>query len=174
MKTAVATLVALMAAVPAARAQGKAQSPSSVDPQSQTKNLAAYAELLRSDVRAQKIAIITEVMEFSDDEAGKFWPIYRDYDADMTKLSDERVALIEEYAKNFENMTDEIADRLATKAIDLEGRRRTTTAKCYDNVKKALGAKTAMRFLQVEHQLLLLIDLQIASSLPIVGRPGAQ
>ena len=32
---------------------------------------------------------------------------------------------------------------------------------------ESLGAKTAMRFLQVEHQLMLLIDLQIASSLPI-------
>ena len=48
-----------------------------------------------------------------------------------------------------------------------EDRRRAATAKCYDNVKKALGAKTAMRFLQVEYQLLLLIDLQIASALPI-------
>src|SRR5215471_18080285 len=164
MKTAVATLVALMAAAPAARAQAPQ---SGTDPQNQTKNLAAYAELLRSDVRAQKIAIITEVMEFDDAEAGKFWPIYRAYDDEMTKLSDERVAIIDDYAKNYEKMNDEIADRLATKAIDLEGRRRAATAKCYDNVKKALGAKTAMRFLQVEHQLMLIIDLQIASSLPI-------
>jgi hypothetical protein len=164
MKTAVATLVALMAAAPAARAQAPQ---SGTDPQSQTKNLVAYAELLRSDIRAQKIAIITEMMEFSDDEAAKFWPIYRDYDADMSKLGDERVALIAEYAKNYDTLTDAAADKLAAKAIDLEGRRRAATAKCYDNVKKALGAKTAMRFLQVEHQLLLLIDLQIASALPI-------
>jgi cysteinyl-tRNA synthetase len=164
-KTAVTTLVALMAAVPAARAQAPQ---SGVDPQSRTKNLAAYAELLRSDVRAQKVAIITQLMEFSESDAKAFWPIYRDYDAEITKLSDERVALIEDYAKNYEKMTDEVADRLASKAIDLEDRRRATTAKCYDNVKKALGAKTAMRFLQVEHQLMLLIDLQIASSLPIV------
>jgi hypothetical protein len=165
LKTAVATLVALMAAAPAARAQAPQ---SGVDPQSRTKNLAAYAELLRSDVRAQKVAIITELMEFSENDAKAFWPIYRDYDAEMTKLGDERVALIDDYATNYEKMTDEIADRLASKAIDLDGRRRATMAKCYDNVKKALGAKTAMRFLQVEHQLLLLIDLQIASSLPIV------
>jgi hypothetical protein len=38
----------------------------------------------------------------------------------------------------------------------------------YERVKSALSAKTAARFLQVEHQLLLIIDLQIASSLPIV------
>jgi hypothetical protein len=32
-----------------------------------------------------------------------------------------------------------------------------------------LGAVTAARFAQIEEQLLLIIDLQIASSLPIVG-----
>ena len=163
-RTAVATLVALMAAVPAARAQAPQ---SGTDQQTRTKNLAEYAELLRSDIRAQKVAIITEVMEFSDDEAGKFWPIYRDYDAEMSKLGDERVSLIADYAKNFDTLTDADADKLASRAIDLDGRRRAALAKVYDNVKKALGAKTAMRFLQVEHQLLLLIDLQIASSLPI-------
>jgi hypothetical protein len=162
-KTAVAMLVSLMAAAPAARAQA----PSGTDPQSQTKNLTAYAELLRSDIRAQKIAIITEVMEFSDADAAKFWPIYRDYDNEVTKLGDERVSLIAEYAKIFDTLTDDGADKLASRAIDLDGRRRAALAKVYDNVKKALGAKTAMRFLQVEHQLLLLIDLQIASSLPI-------
>jgi hypothetical protein len=163
-RTAVATLVVLMAAVPAARAQAPQ---SSTDQQTRTKNLAEYAELLRSDIRAQKVAIITEVMEFSDDEAGKFWPIYRDYDTEMSKLGDERVSLIAEYAKNFDTLTDADADKLASRAIDLDGRRRAALAKVYDSVKKALGAKTAMRFLQVEHQLLLLIDLQIASSLPI-------
>jgi hypothetical protein len=40
-------------------------------------NLAAYAELLRSDVRAQKVAILTEVMGFTEQEDAAFWPIYR-------------------------------------------------------------------------------------------------
>ena len=61
-------------------------------------NLSAYAELLRSDVRTQKVAIITEVMGFTEAEDKAFWPIYREYDAEMAKLGDERVALIAEYA----------------------------------------------------------------------------
>ena len=49
--------------------------------QDTTLNLSAYAELLRSDVRALKVAIITEVMGFTEAEDRAFWPIYRDYDA---------------------------------------------------------------------------------------------
>jgi hypothetical protein len=140
---------------------------SGADPQARTKNLTAYAELLRSDVRAQKVAIITEVMDFTDAENAAFWPIYREYDTEMTKLGDERVALIEEYARNFNALTDETAGTLAAKAIDLETRRRAAMAACYDRVKKATSAKTALRFLQVEHQLQLIVDLQISAALPI-------
>jgi hypothetical protein len=130
-------------------------------------NLAAYAELLRSDVRAQKIAILTEIMGFTEAEDKVFWPIYREYDVEMAKLGDERTALIGDYAKEYASLTDAAADRLASRALDLEARRQAVKGKCYEKVKTALSPRTAMRFLQVEHQLLLLIDLQISAALPI-------
>ncbi len=147
-----------------------AQAPSrpADDRQTKTLNLTAYAELLRSDVRAQKVAILTEVMAFTDAEDKTFWPIYREYDLEMSKLGDERVALIAEYANHYSNLTDPIAEKLAVKALDLEARRQALKAKYFDRVKTALSPRTALRFLQVEQQLLLLIDLQISAALPIV------
>ena len=50
-------------------------------------------------MRAQKVAILTEVMGFTEAEDKAFWPIYREYDLEMAKLGDERVALIAEYAQ---------------------------------------------------------------------------
>jgi hypothetical protein len=144
------------------------QSPQVTDRETKTLNLSAYAELLRSDVRAQKVAIITEVMGFSEAEDAAFWPIYREYDLEMSKLGDERVALISEYASNYSKLTDATAEKLASKALDLEARRQAAKAKCYERVKAVLSPRTALRFLQVEHQLLLVIDLQISASLPIV------
>ena len=131
-------------------------------------NIRAYAELLRSDVRSQKVAILAEMMEFTDQEDAKFWPIYREYDVELSKISDDRITLIQEYAKNYEKMTDPVADRLAKGALDLEARRHALKLKYYDRLKAALSAKTAARFLQVENQLLMLLDLQISAALPIV------
>jgi len=130
-------------------------------------NLAAYAELLRSDVRAQKIAILTEVMGFTEAEDAAFWPIYREYDLEMAKLGDQRTALIADYAREYATLTDATADRLASRALELEASRQAMKAKYYEKVKTALSPRTAMRFLQVEQQLLLLIDLQISAALPI-------
>jgi hypothetical protein len=163
----IAALVLVAASAPLAYGQ-PAPAPAQQNQQTKTLNLTAYAELLRSDVRTQKVAIITTVMGFTEAEDAAFWPIYRAYDTEMTKLGDERVALIQDYANNYGKMTNEAADKLALKAIELEQRRGVALAKCYDDVKKATSAYTALRFLQVEAQLQQLIDLQIAASLPLV------
>jgi hypothetical protein len=131
-------------------------------------NLRAYVELLRSDVRAQKVAFITELMEFTDAEDKAFWPIYREYDVELSTINDERVSGIEEYARSYDNVTDALADKLATKALQLESRRTALKEKYYTRLKSALSPKTAARFLQVENQLLMIIDLQISAALPIV------
>jgi len=138
--------------------------------ETQSLNLTAYAELLRSDIRTQKIAIITEVMGFTEAEDAAFWPIYREYDKEMSALGDERVAMIADYAQHYNDLTDAVADKLALKALDLQSRRQAAEARFYDRIKKALPPKTALRALQVEHQLLLLIDLQIVSSLPVASK----
>jgi len=169
-----AALVLTMAGIAPAVAQTKpspqkpaAQTPA---PQTETLNLTAYTELLRSDIRTQKIAILTEMMEFTEAEDTAFWPIYREYDAELSKLGDERVALIADYAKNYDTLTDDMADALAKRAIDLEARRQAVKAKYYDRMRTALKPRTALRFLQVEHQIQLLIDLQISAALPIAGK----
>jgi hypothetical protein len=158
-----ATLVVLLTST----ATGQEQASQVGERDTKTLNLTAYAELLRRDVRAQKVAILTEVMGFNEAEDAAFWPIYRDYDLEMAKLGDERVALIAEYAGNHAKLTDAAAAKIAASALDLETRRRDVLARCHERVKAALSPRTALRFLQVEHQLLLLIDLQIAASLPI-------
>jgi hypothetical protein len=131
-------------------------------------NLRAYVELLRSDLRSQKVAIITEIMQFSEDEDAKFWPIYREYETELAKVNDQRIALIAEYGEKYQALTDAVADRLARGALDVEARRTAVKAKFYDRFASALSPKTAARFLQVENQILLLLDLQIAASLPVV------
>ena len=130
-------------------------------------NLTAYSELLRADVRSLKVAILVEVMGFSDADDKAFWPLYREYDAELTKLSDERLALITDYAAQYDALTDAGADKLAARALDLEARRQAVKAKYYQRIKGALSPRTALRFLQVEHQLQLIIDLQISAALPV-------
>jgi len=141
----------------------------SSDADAQEKNLQAYVDLLRTNVRQQKAEIMGAVMLLSTDDAAKFWPIYNEYDAELTKLNNQRVENIKEYARNYTQMTDDKANELIQRSLAFQKQRSELYAKTYDRVKQALGGIAAARFAQVENQLLLLIDLQITSSLPIVG-----
>jgi hypothetical protein len=169
-----ATLFLLFLLIPQpGRAQTTTQAPeskaaASPDADAQKKNTDAYIALMRRDVRQEKSEIMGSVMVLNAQDAAKFWPIYSDYDAQLTKLNDQRVANIKEYARTYNDMTNEKADELIQKSMAYQKERAELLSKTYDRVKEALGAITAARFAQVEHQLLLLIDLQIAASLPIV------
>lgn len=171
----IAVLILPMFAASPGRGQTRSQptnksGAASAEADAQEKNVQAYIDLLRRDVRQQKAEIMGAVMLLSADEATKFWPIYSDYDAELSKLNDQRVENIKEYARAYNQMTDEKADELVQKSLAYQKQRAELLAKTYDRVKQALGAITAARFAQVEHQLLLIIDLQITSSLPVVGQ----
>lgn len=135
----------------------------------QALNTEAYIKLLREDVRSEKAKLLGQVMQFDAEDAAKFWPIYRDYDAELSKVNDLRAANILEYSRSYTNMTDAKADELIKNAMTFQKQRDELLGKYYERVKQELGAIMAARFVQVEHQLLTIIDLKIASSLPVVG-----
>ena len=133
-------------------------------------NSDAYLELLRSDIKAETVAILTEVMEFSNEEGETFWPIYREYEVENAKIGDRRIALIKSYAENFDMMSEEKAQQLAKDYFKLQDDKLKLSKSYHKKVEKALGANTAARFVQVMNQINLLIDVQIAANLPLISK----
>jgi hypothetical protein len=131
-------------------------------------NIRAYIELLRSDVKKAKVQVMGDVMQFTGDQAAAFWPIYKQFEAELAAVGDNQLALIKEYAANYDNLTNAVADQLAEKLMGIEQQRMDLKRKYYARFKSALDATTAARFLQVENQLERLIDLQITSELPVI------
>ena len=144
---------------------------SSASADTSKQNLAQEIKMLRKDVRAEKSRIMGEAMGLDAEQAKKFWPIYKDYDKQLTKLNDVRLGNITAYAQNYSNMTENKADEIVNGAISYHKKRIDLLANTYDKVRAALGAALAARFVQVESQLLNLIDLQIASNLPLIWGP---
>jgi hypothetical protein len=150
--------------------KSESKAAASANASAQEKNIEEYISLMRADVRQQKAELMGAVMLLSAADATKFWPIYTEYDAALAKLNDQRVENMKEYARTYNQMTDEKANELIQNALAYQKQRAELLTKTYEQVKQALGAVTAARFIQVEQQLLLIIDLQITSQLPIVGQ----
>lgn len=128
----------------------------------------SYIELMRSDVQTQKKAIITETMDFTEEEAAVFWPVYNDYANELRKISDEKIALIKDYTANFDNITDEKAKEIMDKSFSVEEKTTKLKKKYYKRLSKVLPATRATRFFQLENQLINLLNLQAASKLPLI------
>ena len=133
-------------------------------------NIRAYIELLRSDVKKSKSEIMGDIMQLDADDAAKFWPIYKDFEGELSAVGDKVLAIVKEYVENYTNLTNDVADRLATNALNVEEERNALKRKYYGRMKGSLGAVAAARFLQVENQLERLIDLQISAELPAAPR----
>ena len=152
-----------ISAGPTLRAQ---QKPSESDTQEQ--NVDTYIGLLRQDVQKQKVAIVSQLMDLSPEQAAAFWPVYNEYAKELSALGDLRVQGIKEYAASYNSLSDEKATELAKMRFEYEERLLALKKKYFEKFSKALTPKLAARFFQIENQLLDVIDLQVASSLPVI------
>ncbi len=128
----------------------------------------SYEEVLRADLRAKHAEVIGKAMRLSGKEAEAFWPIFGDYQKDLKKLNDEKLEILKEYYRNYEKLTEEKAYELAERVLDYEAGRIKLKRYYFKRFSKALSPQTAVRFFQVENQIQALVDLQIASELPLV------
>jgi hypothetical protein len=136
----------------------------------QPSDSAAYLELLRADFKSDKLAIVTETLRLSAQEADAFWPVYRLYDAEVTKIGDQRIALIKDFAANFDTMTNEKAKEIAAKSFGIEKQMVALKEDYFKKMEKVVPATTAARFFQVEKEIQSLIDLQLSLGLPLVPK----
>lgn len=125
-------------------------------------------QMLRQDLRSQKKQIIAANMVLTDAEATKFWPIYDQYTAETIKLGDTRFALIKEYAQTYDTMTDAQAASLTKQSNALDESYVQLRGKYIPIFGKALPAKKAALFFQLDRRIALLTDLQLASMIPVV------
>ena len=131
-------------------------------------NQETYLELLKSDLKTQKVAVITEAMVMTDAQSAIFWPIYRKYDAELTTLNDTRLAVIKDYAANFETMTPAKADELTNKTFGFFEDRLKLQKKYYKEFSKAMDPVLAAKYMQVERSINTVFDFQIMSQIPLV------
>ncbi len=130
-------------------------------------------ELLRQDLKTQKVAIITASVPMTQAQADAFWPIYREYDVELSKLGDRRMAVIKKYAANYDKIDEKMAEELVKESFSIANDRNDLLEKYYKKAAKAVGTVTAARFLQVENQMLTLVDAQIIDQVPLVKVPKA-
>lgn len=127
-------------------------------------------ELMRSDIRTKKASLIADRMKFTDREASAFWPVYRQYEADLAAINDKKVSIIKDYLSRHDALTDQQAKQLAEEVFDVDQKTLDLRTKCFGALDKLLPGKTIVRWLQLERRLQLLVDAQLAKDLPVIQK----
>jgi len=127
-----------------------------------------YVSLLRKDLRSDKKQFVALNLPLTEGEAVKFWPVYEQYAGELAKIYDARIQIVKDYAANYGTLTDSTAATLSLRSIDNDEAVAKLRQKYVPLVGKVLPGKKAALFFQIEKRLGLLIDLQMASEIPLV------
>jgi Spy/CpxP family protein refolding chaperone len=127
-----------------------------------------FIELLRKDVRSQKKQIIAENMDLSDAEAEKFWPVYDRYAAELSRIYDTKIALLNDYSENYSSMTGEQAENYIRKRAEVEQSIMELRLKYMPAFRKVLSGRETALFYQLDWRLGLAIDVELVQ-VPLIN-----
>ena len=144
----------------------RAQIEGSYTVQAAPSNVDSTIAIIRAGLQADKDTVVGHVMGLSDTEAATFWPIYRQYEYERSKLDDGREAIIKEYMDRYPNLTDAEAKVLADRMFECEGRITALKKTYFKKFNKVLPALTVTKFFQLERRIDLMTDIRIESTLP--------
>lgn len=123
--------------------------------------------MLRSDLRSNRKQVVAANMKLTDTEAEKFWPTYEQYIGELVKINNAKYDLIKEYMQNT-NLSDEQTDNLSKRWLTVDESVVQLRLKYVPIFRKALSAKGTAMFFQIDRRVQMMIDLQLASSLPLI------
>jgi hypothetical protein len=125
-------------------------------------------EVLREKLRADKKAVVAEVLQLTEGEAKEFWPVYNAYQSDMVSHYDRLLKLIESYAQSYETMTDATATSLLKQYLNLERDHVAILTSYLPRFQKVLPPKKVAKLYQVENKARALVNYELARGIPIV------
>ena len=127
-----------------------------------------YVELLRKDLRSEKKQVVAANMLLTEAEAQKFWPVYDEYTVEAAKINDAKLSVIKEYVQTYETLNDAQAERMVKTWSAADEATVQLRLKYLPIFQKALPGKKVARFFQVDRRIGSIIDLQLASEIPLV------
>ena len=126
-------------------------------------------ELIKSYFKLTKMAIVEDAMALSEKDGAIFWPLYKQYDVEASKLNQIRIDYLNDYVEQVENITDEQVDAFLKQSNSYNKKMVSLKSRYYKLMKKELSSKVAIRFMLVEEYIQTAVKYQLLETLPWVG-----
>jgi hypothetical protein len=117
----------------------------------------------------EKKSIVENFIQLDGEMATAFWTVYNEYEAERKEIGKSRIDNLNSYIEIYENMTDDQANDITGKLLTNRSSQEKLYKKYFGKMKKVVGAKTALQFLELEVYLQTAISYSILESIPFVG-----
>lgn len=123
--------------------------------------------LTRETANADRKAILLGNMTFTAEESDLFWPKWNEYRAAAAANGNRLLALIKNFADNYNSMTNQKAEELMSDHFSIAMQDVVIQQNFAKEIGRFMPAQKVMRIIQIENKLDAAIDLQLASEIPL-------
>jgi hypothetical protein len=127
----------------------------------------AAVQALRDNLRADRKAVVERNMQLTSAEAAKFWPVYDAFQKELAPIRSRYNRAILDFVGT-ETMTDANAKRIADQVLAADESDAKLRRSYASKFNKAVGAKKAARYLQIENKIRALERFDQAAAIPLV------
>lgn len=124
-------------------------------------------ETARTQIQADRKAIVSKLMDMTEGESTAFWPVYNEYREAVRVVDDKVVALMKDYASQEATLTEVQAQKLLDQWVALKGDRVGVQKAYVKKFGKALPAKKLIRYYQIENKLDAIVQYGLAANIPL-------
>jgi len=127
-------------------------------------------QILQEKIKADKKLLVAQNMGLTDSEAKAFWPVYDQYQNDLTAINQRMVSLIESYAADYkaQTLTDDKAKKLTNDLVAIQKAEGGLNESYVPKLSKVLPPKKVARYLQIENKIRAVIKYNLAQEIPLV------
>ena len=125
-------------------------------------------QIVRDKIKADKKLFVAEAMSLTESEAKAFWPVYDNYQKDLIKLNDRAIRMIQNYAKNYQSMTNEAAKKLTDEFLAIRGEQQELMVSYLPQFRKVLPDIKVARYYQLENKISAVVNYDLAMNIPLV------
>ena len=124
----------------------------------------------RKVLQAGREQIIREDLRLTEDEAGGFWPVYRNYVAALAVVRDRKAELVTGFMQAYRDggVSEDYAEWLIAENFDIKKDWLQVQKKYVRKFRKVLPAVKVARFYQLENKMDAEVDAQLALVVPLV------
>jgi len=129
----------------------------------------AALEIGRSVLDAERQVVIAEALPLTREEGDQFWPVYREYHAEATKIMGRRLELIRSFAENYESVSNTMAEDLIKGVLKNDEAETRLKQKYLGKFQKVLPADKLLVYYQLENKIDTYVRARFVEQVPLLS-----